>query len=121
MRGVLDDGRIVNIAGDYIAHGVRHRARELVTLELGPQTELDVARKLATEVDAERLRRLDRMLIAEQQERGVVDPRPDATESYTVRANRHLLIDRAKRLERCDLATEIEPGGGPSPRRPSRP
>lgn len=37
VRGVLDDGRILNIAGDYIAHGVRHRAQELVTLELGPQ------------------------------------------------------------------------------------
>lgn len=110
VRGVLDDGRILNIAGDYIAHGIRHRAGELVTLELGPQTEIDVARKLATEVDAERLTRLDRMLIAEQQEQGVVDLRPDAAESYTVRANRHLLIDRAKRLERYDLATETEPG-----------
>ena len=110
VRGVLDDGRILNIAGDYIAHGVRHRASELVTLELGPQTELDVARKLATEVDAERLTRLDRMLIAEQQEKGVVDLRPDAAENYTVRANRHLLIDRAKRLERYDLATETQPG-----------
>lgn len=110
VRGVLDDGRILNIAGDYIAHGVRHRASELVTLELGPQTELDVARKLATEVEAERLTRLDKMLIAEQQDQGVVDLRPDAAESYTVRANRHLLIDRAKRLERYDLATETEPG-----------
>ena len=36
VRGVLDDGRILNIAGDYIAHGVRHRASELVTRELGP-------------------------------------------------------------------------------------
>jgi type IV secretory pathway VirD2 relaxase len=110
VRGVLDDGRILNIAGDYIAHGVRHRASELVTLELGPQTELDVARKLETEVDAERLTRLDRMLITEQQEKGVVDLRPDAAESYTVRANRHFLIDRAKKLERYDLATETEPG-----------
>jgi type IV secretory pathway VirD2 relaxase len=110
VRGVLDDGRILNIAGDYIAHGIRHRASELVTLELGPQTELDVARKLATEADAERLTRLDRMLIAEQQERGILDLRPDAAESYTVRANRYLLIDRAKRLERYDLATETEPG-----------
>ncbi len=110
VRGVLDDGRILNIAGDYIAHGVRHRASELVTLELGPQTELDVARKLATEVDAERLTRLDRMLIAEQRDNGVVDLRSDAAESYTVRANRHLLIDRAKKLERYDLATETEPG-----------
>ncbi len=110
VRGVLDDGRILNIAGDYIAHGIRHRASELVTLELGPQTELDVTRKLASEVDAERLTRLDRMLIAEQEERGVVDLRPNAAESYTVRANRHLLIDRAKRLERYDLAAETEPG-----------
>jgi type IV secretory pathway VirD2 relaxase len=108
--GVLDDGRILNIAGDYIAYGIRHWASELVTLELGPQTELEVTRKLASEVEAERLTRLDRMLIAESQERGVVDLRPEMSESYTVRANRHLLIDRAKRLERYDLATEIEPG-----------
>ena len=37
VRGVLDDGRILNIAGDYIAHGIRHRASELVTRELGHQ------------------------------------------------------------------------------------
>jgi type IV secretory pathway VirD2 relaxase len=116
MRGVQGDGRILNIAGDYIAHGIRHLASELVTLELGPQTEIDVARKLASEVEAERLTRLDRMLIAESREHGVVvDLRPDAAESYTTesylgRANRHLLIDRAKRLERYGLATEAEPG-----------
>jgi hypothetical protein len=61
-------------------------------------------------VDADRFTRLDRMLIAEQRENGVVDLRPDAAESYTVRANRHLLIDRTKKLERYDLATETEPG-----------
>jgi hypothetical protein len=33
VRGVLDDGRILNIAGDYIAQGIRHRATELVTRE----------------------------------------------------------------------------------------
>ncbi len=42
VRGVLDDGRILNIAGDYIAHGVRRWAQELVTLELGPQTETEL-------------------------------------------------------------------------------
>jgi type IV secretory pathway VirD2 relaxase len=35
VRGVLEDGRILNIAGDYIAYGVRHRAEALMTLELG--------------------------------------------------------------------------------------
>jgi type IV secretory pathway VirD2 relaxase len=110
VRGITDDGKILNIAGDYIAYGVRHRASELVTLELGSQTELDVARKLAGEVNAERLTRLDRMLIAEQEKQGLVDLRPNASDSYPVRANRHLLIDRAKRLERYGLAHEIEPG-----------
>jgi type IV secretory pathway VirD2 relaxase len=110
VRGVTDDGKILKIAGDYIAHGIRHRASESVTLELGPQTELDVARKLAGEVDAERLTRLDRMLIAKQAEQGLVDLRPNASDSYPIRANRHLLINRAKRLERYGLIREIEPG-----------
>ena len=35
MRGVTDDGKMLNIAGDYIAHGIRERASEIVTLELG--------------------------------------------------------------------------------------
>ncbi|TGT51783.1 hypothetical protein EN809_039650, partial [Mesorhizobium sp. M2E.F.Ca.ET.166.01.1.1] len=76
VRGVTEEGRVLNIAGDYIAHGIRHRAGELVTLELGPQTEIDIAQKLRAEVAAERLTRLDRMMLAEQEERGVVDLRP---------------------------------------------
>jgi type IV secretory pathway VirD2 relaxase len=110
VRGVLDDGRILNIAGDYIAHGIRHRASELMTLELGPQTEIELQDKLRQEVEAERLTRLDRMMLAEQQEKGLVDLRPDKAESYMVRTNRLLLIDRMKRLESYGLAEEIEPG-----------
>ena len=110
VRGVLDDGRILNIAGDYIAHGIRHRAGELMTLELGPQTEIDLQDKLRHEVEADRLTRLDRMMLAEQRDHGHVDLRPDAAESYPVRASRLLLIDRAKRLESYGLAEEVEPG-----------
>ncbi|TGQ51079.1 DUF3363 domain-containing protein [Mesorhizobium sp. M1C.F.Ca.ET.193.01.1.1] len=110
VRGVTEEGRVLNIAGDYIAHGIRHRAGELVTLELGPQTEIDIAQKLRAEVAAERLTRLDRMMLAEQEERGVVDLRPGVSESYTLRANRHLLIDRAKHLEQYGFASETEPG-----------
>ncbi|WP_018388947.1 DUF3363 domain-containing protein [Ancylobacter sp. FA202] len=110
VRGVLDDGRILNIAGDYIAHGIRHRASELMTLELGPQTEVELQNKLRHEVDGDRLTRLDRMMIAEQREHGILDLRPDAGESYLVRTNRHVLIDRVKRLENFGIAEEIEPG-----------
>lgn len=110
VRGVLNDGRILNIAGDYIAHGIRHRASELMTLELGPQAEVELQNKLRHEVDADRLTRLDRMMIAEQREHGILDLRPDAGESYLVRTNRHVLIDRVKRLENFGIAEEIEPG-----------
>ena len=66
VRGITDDGKRLDIAGDYIAHGIRERASEIVTLELGRQTEQEVSRQLEREVDAERFTRLDRMLIAEQ-------------------------------------------------------
>ena len=61
-------------------------------------------------MDAERLTRLDKMLIAEQREHGFVDLRPGEGSSYLVRENRALIIGRAKRLERYGLASEIDPG-----------
>ncbi|MGY8685134.1 DUF3363 domain-containing protein [Bradyrhizobium sp. UFLA05-153] len=110
VRGVLDDGRILNIAGDYIAHGVRHRASELVTRELGHQSEIELQAKLQNEVEAERLTRLDKMLLNEQREQGVIDLRPGEGATWLVRENRNLMIGRVKHLERYGLATEPEPG-----------
>jgi hypothetical protein len=47
LRGVTDDGKILNIAGDYIAHGIRERASEIVTLE---RQEIDrVGKEMAAE------------------------------------------------------------------------
>ena len=110
VRGVTDDGKTLNIAGDYIAYGIRERASEIVTRELGRQTELEVTKQLEREVGADRFTRLDRMLIAEQQGREFSDLRPDQDMRDTFRRNRALLIERARKLERMGLATEIEPG-----------
>ncbi|WGS28021.1 DUF3363 domain-containing protein [Bradyrhizobium sp. ISRA464] len=110
VRGVLDDGRILNIAGDYIAHGVRHRASELVTRELGHQSEIELQTKLQNEVEAERVTRLDKMLLSEQQEQGEIDLRPGEGATFLVRENRKLMIGRVRHLERYGIATELEPG-----------
>jgi type IV secretory pathway VirD2 relaxase len=110
VRGVLDGGGILNIAGDYIAHGVRHRASELVTLELGHQSEIELQAKLKTEVDAERWTRLDKLLATEQRERGIVDLRPGGGTTSAFRENRGLMIARVGHLERYGLANEIEIG-----------
>jgi type IV secretory pathway VirD2 relaxase len=110
VRGVLDDGRILNIAGDYIAHGIRHRASELVTRELGHQSEIELQTKLQNEVEAERVTRLDKMLLSEQQEQGVIDLRPGEGATWPVRENRNLMIGRVRHLERYGIAIELEPG-----------
>ncbi|MDO8972402.1 DUF3363 domain-containing protein [Reyranella sp.] len=111
VRGVTDDGKTLNIAGDYIAFGIRERASEVVTRELGRQSEQDVSRSLEREVDADRFTRLDRMLLAEQRSRNeFADLRPDRDTLESVRQNRALLIQRARKLERMGLASEVEPG-----------
>jgi type IV secretory pathway VirD2 relaxase len=110
VRGITHDGKTLNIAGDYIAYGIRERASEIVTRELGRQTELEVTKQLEREVDADRFTRLDRMLIAEQQGKEFSDLRRDRDMRDTFRQNRALLIGRARKLERMGLATEIETG-----------
>ena len=111
VRGVTDDGKTLNIAGDYIAYGIRERASEVVTRELGRQTEQEVSLSLEREVDADHFTRLDRMLIAEQRSRNeFADLRPDRDTLESLRHNRALLIRRARKLQRMGLATEVEPG-----------
>ena len=111
VRGVTDQGKILNIAGDYIAHGIRERASEIVTLELGRQTELEVTDQLRREVGADRFTRLDRMLISEQDAANeFANLRPDHYTLESMKRNRALLIARARRLEKMGLATEVRPG-----------
>ena len=111
VRGVTDEGKTLNIAGDYIAFGIRERASELVTRELGRQSEQAVSRSLEREVDADRFTRLDHMLLAEQRSRNeFADLRLDSDSLESARQNRALLIQRARKLERMGLATEIDPG-----------
>ena len=64
IRGRDDEGKDLVMARDYIGHGVRARAQVLVTLELGPESEVERLQKLFNEVGQERLTRLDRALMA---------------------------------------------------------
>src|SRR5260370_29971683 len=112
VRGVDDRGDTLVINRDYISHGMRERAAELVTIELGPQSQHQVRRKLAGEVGADRWTRLDATLRREAQrtEDGVLDFRPEVARSGAVRdQTRALLIGRLQKLERIGLAPSIGP------------
>ena len=63
IRGVDDEGKNLIIPRDYISHGMREAAEHLATLELGPMTQIDVAKKLAGEIHKERFTKLDRDLL----------------------------------------------------------
>ena len=108
IRGKDDSGKDLIIAQDYVTDGVRLRAQERATLELGPETDLELRRKLQAEVSVERFTRIDRAMLEEAQDR-VLDLRPEAGQ---VRADfdRTLRIGRLQRLERYGLAAEAEPG-----------
>jgi type IV secretory pathway VirD2 relaxase len=54
VRGVAQDGKDLVIARDYISHGLRLRAEELVSIELGPKPEHEIRSSLEREVNAER-------------------------------------------------------------------
>jgi len=110
LRGVTEDGKTLNIAGDYIAHGIRARASEVVTLELGLQSEQDAAKSLEREVDVDRFTRLDRLLLEAQKSHEFSDLRPDPDRLDALRPDRALLIARARKLERMGLATQVETG-----------
>lgn len=78
VRGVRDDGQDLVISRDYIKEGMRDRARDLITQELGPRTDHDIHRTLETQVEAERWTQLDRQLVRDAGKFGIVDLAPSA-------------------------------------------
>lgn len=108
VRGRASDGTDLVIDRDYIREGLRARAEELVTLELGPRSEQQIATALEREVDADRWTSLDRRLQRMADENGsAVDLRPgnDSGDPH----QRNLLLGRAAKLERLGLADKVGP------------
>ncbi|MCQ4291879.1 relaxase/mobilization nuclease and DUF3363 domain-containing protein [Pseudomonas stutzeri] len=107
VRGRDDIGKDLIIAGDYIAHGFRHRAAELATEWLGPRTELEIQQTLQREAEQERWTSLDRTL---QREAGEGRVQIERFNEPRLQRQRLLLIGRLQRLQRLGLADEVEPG-----------
>ncbi|MDE2570143.1 MAG: DUF3363 domain-containing protein [Sphingomonadales bacterium] len=108
VRGRAEDGKDIVIDRDYIRSGLRSRAEERVTIELGPRSEREIARAIARDVDAERWTGLDRSLQRMADDNGgVIDLRPNPS-GYTRTDHNHLL-GRAAKLERLGLAERVGP------------
>ena len=108
VRGRTNDGQDLVISRDYIREGMRGRASELATLELGQRTDHDINQALRHQVDAERWTPLDRQLQHDETRSGIIDmaPHPDRQpDEYHV-----FKIGRLQKLESLGLAVQLSPG-----------
>lgn len=106
IRGKDDLGKDLIMARDYVSHGIRERAMQLVTRELGPEDEFQQVLKLAREVDAYRFTRLDKALLGHADQGLLVISAMPPTDTATHAAH----MGRLRKLKNMGLARELQTG-----------
>ncbi|UYY57020.1 relaxase/mobilization nuclease RlxS [Sphingomonas sp. S2-65] len=104
LRGVDDRGENLVIAREYIAHGFRERAAELVTLDLGPRTDREIHDRLRHDVEQERLTAIDRRLLR------VMDAERITGRAHNDPFQQAIATGRLRKLGAMGLAKDL--GGG---------
>ncbi|MBU6296595.1 MAG: relaxase/mobilization nuclease and DUF3363 domain-containing protein [Alphaproteobacteria bacterium] len=104
VRGKTDRNKDLIIAREYITHGMRERAAEIVRLDLGPRSDFEIEDRLREEVNQERLTSIDRALLRERRDDGLVRATHRDAFQQSLRAG------RLQKLRRLGLAEEAAPG-----------
>ncbi|MER9203260.1 relaxase/mobilization nuclease and DUF3363 domain-containing protein [Mesorhizobium sp. M0933] len=104
VRGKDERGENLVIARDYISSGIRERAAELVSLDLGPRTDREIEQRLRQEMERERFTSIDRQLLRMRDHEGHVSPASRDTFRQTLHQG------RLRKLERMGLAEEVGSG-----------
>ncbi|MER8804453.1 relaxase/mobilization nuclease RlxS [Mesorhizobium sp. M0998] len=104
VRGKDDRDENLVIARDYISSGIRERAAELVSLDLGPRTDREIEQRLRQEMERERFTSIDRQLLRMRDHEGHVSPASRDTFRQTLHQG------RLRKLERMGLAEEVGSG-----------
>lgn len=106
LRGKDDLGNDLVIARDYMANGMRERAAEIVSLDLGPKSDHEIENRFRQEVEQERFTSLDCDLLRRVGNDGIVMPGNSTDEAL----RQSLRAGRLQKLSRLGLAAEIRPG-----------
>ena len=104
LRGVDDRGQNLIIAREYISHGIRERAAELATLDLGPRTDQEIEARLRHDIGEERLTTIDRRLVRSMDGDRIVNSADRDPFQQSLRAG------RLQKLASMGLAENV--GGG---------
>jgi type IV secretory pathway VirD2 relaxase len=108
VRGVAENGQDLVISRDYIKEGMRARAQDLVTQELGLRSDLDIRHALERQVEAERWTQIDRQLVRDAGRHGVIDLAPETERQPDPFDS--LKVGRLRHLESLGLAHQIGSG-----------
>ncbi len=106
VRGKDDKGNDLVIARDYLSHGLRERARDLITLELGLETKHELDQKVEREVQSERFTRIDRSLLKDA-DQGIMTVSSSPYQDQQWQSHR---MGRLRKLESMGLAKEVKAG-----------
>jgi type IV secretory pathway VirD2 relaxase len=102
IRGKDHLGKDLIIARNYLTGGIRGRASQIVTNELGPRRDLEIAQAQQAEVTKDRFTGLDRELTDMAVSRKLeIEPAASAADRF----RRSLHLQRLKHLEALHLAT----------------
>lgn len=104
LRGRTDRNRDLVIAREYMTHGMRERAAEIVRLDLGPRSDAEIEDRLRQETGQERFTSIDRALLRDQEDNGLVWATGEDAFQQALRAG------RLQKLRRLGLAEEAVPG-----------
>ena len=107
IRGKDERGKDLVIAKNYLTRGIRGRAQQIVTNELGPRRDLEIAAANQRETGQDRFTSIDRDL-----ERKADANRIEITPAHQTgdRFRRSLELQRLQHLEKLHLAAEDGPG-----------
>jgi type IV secretory pathway VirD2 relaxase len=104
LRGKDDRDQNLVIAREYIAKGLRGRATDIVNLDLGPRTDLEITRANVREIAQERFTGIDRRLLQAIDGHGLISPHHRDGVEQGLRAG------RLATLGRMGLALEVGNG-----------
>jgi len=94
IRGKDDRGQNLVIAREYIAKGLRARATDIVNLDLGPRTDLEIMRANLREIAQERFTGIDRRLLRGIDGEGLVSAHHRDGVEQSLRAGRLATLGR---------------------------
>lgn len=102
VRGICRDGHNLQIHPDYIKNGMRNRAQEIASRELGLRTEQDIAQQRNKEISQERVTSLDREIAKFTTNNEFRFPGADSEKRLWI--DRNVVVARLQTLEKIGLA-----------------